>query len=62
MTIVRQDGRFGRFEHSFHDVVEEILIVAAAEAESASMLRRPPRRTLMELLFRRPAGDQPVLH
>lgn len=54
-----QDGKFGRFEHSFHDVDEEIRLMAAAGATgTAADGYAAPVIVALQRLFGRAAGDR----
>ena len=53
MTRLLQAGKFGRFEHSFHDMTEEVLLMAAA-ANSVADQRSRIKPTLLERLFGAP--------
>ena len=57
MTML-QDGKVGRFEQSFHDVAEEVRLMAAAANPDDSSAAKP---TLFGRLFGRSGAESRVL-
>lgn len=59
MTRLLQEGKLGRFEQSFHDLDEEIRLMADGAAQDG---HRTPEPTMWQRLLRRTAAAQVAAH